>query len=427
MPVNTNSPNPETVQVNISSVAGGESDVRIGFKYIGSFDWFWAIDDVLIKSTDPYDLALTGFYWGSEGYRGKRLPYYKVPRTQIAPVIFGGIAKNVGALTQTDVTFNVAIASAGFSTSSAPYTLAPEESDTLDAAATFTPPATTAASYAVTGTVLSGATDVSPLNNTLPALTFEVTNDVYARDKGAISSGQYNSGLAYEVGNIFDIRQSFNLMGVQVFISSSTVPGAAAFATLYSINESGNFVSEEVTDPIEITSAMLNTWITFPFQAFPLFAGPEGSSYLVTVGSSGSAGTNNDLVIGASGTSEAQTSFYLDETDTWFYTTATPMIRMVTDGSIGISENEAAAFAVSVFPNPAVNEANVSFKLAAASDVTVTVTDLAGKTVYTNTLANAVAGAHTIEINTAAFADGVYTVNFNTNDAAVSKKLIVRN
>jgi len=58
MASSTNAPNPQQVQVNISSVAGGQDSVKIGFKYIGAWDWFWAVDDVKITQTDDYDLSL---------------------------------------------------------------------------------------------------------------------------------------------------------------------------------------------------------------------------------------------------------------------------------------------------------------------------------------------------------------------------------
>ncbi|MFM7594907.1 MAG: hypothetical protein ACKO4Y_01880, partial [Flavobacteriales bacterium] len=65
MNVNTNTTNPATVQVNLSNEIGGQSQVRIGFKYTGNYDWFWAVDDVKISTPDDYDLAVSGIYWGS--------------------------------------------------------------------------------------------------------------------------------------------------------------------------------------------------------------------------------------------------------------------------------------------------------------------------------------------------------------------------
>ena len=43
---------------NISSVAGN-SNVQIRFHYEGDFDWWWAIDDVVIKQAELVDIAIT--------------------------------------------------------------------------------------------------------------------------------------------------------------------------------------------------------------------------------------------------------------------------------------------------------------------------------------------------------------------------------
>ena len=103
---NTNSTNPEAVQVNMSSYIGGQDSVMIGFKYVGQWDWFWAVDDVSIAEPDDYDLSLDGAYWGATGTWGARLPYYQIPTAQVAPMDFSGIASNLGAVTQNNAVFH---------------------------------------------------------------------------------------------------------------------------------------------------------------------------------------------------------------------------------------------------------------------------------------------------------------------------------
>jgi len=215
-----------------------------------------------------------------------------------------------------------------------------------------------------------------------------------------------------------------------VYIHPNTTVGAEMYGTVHSIDEEGNFDYFEGSDPIVVTAAMLDSWYTIVLPSgTDLLANTDGNSYLVTVGSAGDNGATDDLIIGTSGISERGTSYLYNPapggSGPWFVQSATPMVRMNFNPVLGLDE-ETAQFAVNVFPNPAVNEAKVSFELANASDVTITVTDLAGKVVYTNALANSAAGKHSVQINTEAFAGGVYTVNFNTNSAIVSKKLIVK-
>ena len=131
MVVNTNTTNPDQVQVNLSSQIGNQASVKIGFKYLGDWDWFWAVDDVKIVTPEDYDLEMTDVYWGSTGFWGARLPYYQIPIAQVAPINFGGIISNLGALDQTDVVFTAALASGAYTGTSAPSTVLAGSFDTL--------------------------------------------------------------------------------------------------------------------------------------------------------------------------------------------------------------------------------------------------------------------------------------------------------
>ncbi len=110
---------------------------------------------------------------------------------------------------------------------------------------------------------------------------------------------------------------------------------------------------------------------------------------------------------------------------TWYYTSSTPMVRIDFQDNASIEEN-AAVYELNMFPNPATESTTVSFNLKNNADVTVVVTDLAGKTVSSATVTNAAAGKNKVAINTATMAAGVYTVNFLANNTMITKKLVVR-
>ena len=421
MATSTNAPNPQQVQVNISSVAGGQAAVKIGFKYIGAYDWFWAVDDVKITQTDDYDLSLNGMYWGTEGPWGARLPYYKMPVDQIAAVKFSGIVQNIGALSQNDVVFTAT--SGTYTGASAQGTLAPNMIDTLDAATDLTP--TTVGTYAFGGAATSGATDAAPTDNAITNGSFDVSNFVYQRDKGTYSSGSFNQGEGFEVGNIYDIVVDANIYSLNVFLHPNTNVGAEIYATVYDIDPAtGDFIYAAGSASHVVTAAEVGTEIDLPLSsAFPVVA---GTPYLVVVGSFGDGGATDDLVVGTAGNSEAQTSYYFDMTDqTWYYTSSTPMVRIDFQDNATIEEN-AAAFDVVMYPNPATEVTTLSFNLKNNAAVNVIVTDLTGKTVAANTLTNAAVGKNSVEINTAEMAAGVYTVSFVANNTTITKKLVVR-
>lgn len=420
MAVNSNSANPVTTQVNISSVAANQANVKVGFKYVGAYDWFWAVDDVQLVETDPYDLSLNGLYWGAEGAYGARLPYYSTPVAQISPIKFGGIVENKGAQSLSNTVVTVGIPSASYGSSNPSLaSLAPGIVDTLDV---FTPfsPGTTAASYAVTATSSTTETDANPSDNSYTALTFATVANVYARDAQVMASGSYNQGAGYEMGNIFDIFANATLRGADIYVHPNTTVGAEIYATLYNFDANGDFQYLAQTPLHTVTNGELGTVITIPFTTGQALTANE--PYLLVAGSYGDGGATDDFVVGTSGISEAQTTFYLDGNDntgTWYYSTSTPMVRMNFNPALSVEENELNA-SVNVFPNPAVNEVKISVD---GNNVTgISIVDLTGKVVYTST----VNGLTETTVNTANFAAGMYTVNVQTSAGVATKKLMIR-
>ena len=415
--VNTNTANPRSTQVNITSVAGGQANVRIGFRYVGTFDWFWAVDDVELAELEANDVSLNSIYWGTVGSWGPRLPYYKTPLNQVSDVIFSGIAKNNGSVAQT-VTFGGAIPTPVYASASAPALLPVSASDTFDLSVAFSP--TAVGAFAFTGTVTNG-TDANPADNTLPAINFAVVSNDYSRTTATAASGLFNQGNKYVMGNIYDIIASDDATGVKAFIASTSVAGSLMSYRIYEIDAAGDFVllSGAETDLYEVTAADLGTVVTLYFPtSIPLTA---GNSYLVAVNTPGSGGVGNDIVLGANGVSEEQTTFLRDETDTWFYMTTTPMVDLTFQtASIDESVN---SFGVSVYPNPASDEVKVSFNLNGAAAATVNVIDMTGKVVASQ---EAAAGSNAVSINTSNLSAGVYSVSFTANNTTVTKKLVVK-
>ena len=423
MATNTNTANPGTVQVNMSALIGNQANVKIGFKYTGQYDWFWAVDDVKLMTPDDYDLSMDAGYWGSTGSWGARLPYYQIPLAQLAPIDISGIVSNLGALTQTDIVFTAALASGAWTGSSAASTIVAGALDTLSLPSALTPPAV-AMTHVINFSTTSGAVDAAPANNSIPAAaTLVVNTSIYARDKNNVSGGSYNQGLGFEVGNIFDIYATAPLSAIDVVINDLAEVGAECFVKLYSIDPTtGDFVYVDESNPYTLTTNDLGSVVTFSLAA-GAYTLNAGESYLIVAGSNGDGGATNDLVVGTSGISEALTSFYLDEAGTWFYTTSTPMVRM-NFSAAGIEDND-ASFGLNVYPNPAQNEANISVSVENAN-VAVTLTDLSGKVVYNNNLGT-VNGTKNVTINTGNFANGIYMVGVNSNGNISTKKLVIRN
>ncbi len=92
---------------------------------------------------------------------------------------------------------------------------------------------------------------------------------------------------------------------------------------------------------------------------------------------------------------------------------------------VGITEN-AAFSSFSVYPNPAAENVAIDYALKNESKVNVAISDLSGKVVYTSNLGSKTACSHNLAVNTTSFANGIYVVNFATENGHVTEKLVIR-
>ena len=422
---NQNAGNPEQTVIDISSIAGNQAQVKIRFYYNDNdyWAWYWAVDDVALFVPEDNDLVMLGGYWGSTGAWGARLPYYQIPLSQLAPLDVAGIVKNYGALDQNDVVFTAALASGVWSGSSAPEAVLAGATDTISLTGALTPPPIVA-THVINMSVSSSATDAVPADNSiLAAASVSVNNFIYARDKGTATNGTYNQGMGFEAGNVFDIYAAANLSGIDAYIATNAVAGAEVYAKLYSVDPTATttaaaFVFVDESAPYILTAADLGQKITLALSAgaAPLSA---GVSYVVVLGSYGDGGATNDLVISTAGVSEASTSYYYDMTDnTWYYTTATPMVRMNFDPSVGINKVE-DNLGLRVFPNPANEVINISLNKEVSA--TLTLLDVSGKVVKTQAL-----NGISTSINTASLNSGVYFVTINDGTSVSTQKVVIK-
>ncbi len=94
---------------------------------------------------------------------------------------------------------------------------------------------------------------------------------------------------------------------------------------------------------------------------------------------------------------------------------------------IGSPAEELPSFTVSNnYPNPAEDLTQISIRLDALSDITVTVTDVMGKEVYRETKTQLPPGNHHVTLSVSAVAAGLYTYTVTDGSHAVSKKMMVQ-
>lgn len=431
VPVNTNSGNPDYEVVNITSVIGAGnwgSDVRIRFRYQGAWDWFWGIDDVKLVEAWDNDVKVTNFYQETPAGSSQELDYYMVNQTQASfpGLTFGAKVLNNGSMAQTGVALNATDGGSYDETGTAlalPYA----GTDSVSVTVPYMLPSTVGDYDVTVSSVLTGVTD-SDLTNSSKTMTIRRDQWLYSRDDGNMISGisgvQGAAGAPLKIGNVMEIFDDMDITFMQFRLTGPAADaGLEMFGEIQKYNpgtQEYEFFAE--TSPYVIQSGDLNSFVTLPIDGGAVTVN-AGDVLLVMVGHNGGAEVPG---FGLAQATEEQTVLLYSDGGTISYL-ATPNAVMVrlSDQTLAVEENT-ADFSVNVFPNPSVNEATVSFELTNTSDVTLTVTDLAGKTVYTNNLGNTTAGKHNVEINTAVLAGGIYTVNFSANNTIVTKKLVVK-
>ncbi len=437
MSPNTNSPNPELITVNISSAAGNQAAVLIGFKYVGAWDWFWAVDDVEVREAENNDLVgFNGFYGSQLGL----IPYTRIPVAQNQPIIFSQEVTNIGAATQTGTVSTASINSgavyAGVSNS---VNLASLASDSLSPPA-FTPATTIGVAHNLELIVSSDSTDVSPTNNVNSFPPFEISQYIYALDDfGTPGNGggprpAPSTSVEYEAGNFFDIVANQDVYSIDVVIGTNPANvGQTIDAVLYDAS-GANFVELGRTNFYTVTSADLGQKVTLNLvngttqlpQEISLTA---GSFYFAAVhcftefyyGISGSSPDNSSR--GGTTSLIFYPTMTNPNTNENFFTTQTPMVRMNFDpNSVGINEIDNNT-SFSVYPNPSKGDFNINLNSQKAEMLTLTVNNIVGQTVMTKQVR--VAGQTNETISLAGFDKGVYFLTIDNNKEKQTVKLIV--
>lgn len=423
-------PNPTTKTINLAPfLTSAASQIWIRFSWTTNYPnsstnpnvWVtygWYIDDVKLVTNPDFDLSVTESFWGTAG-----LNYYQIPTTQIAPIDFTANVFNGGTAAMTNAKLAVNVNTGAFLSESTPTTILSLANDSLVAATQFTPAGL--GTYNFTRTISADSIDDMPANNTLPAVSFAVTNYTYARDNGTYVGNTSNGTDGFEVGNFFDIWNGQELKGITTRFATGTPAGTEIYVRLYEIDfATGDFILLSESDIIPLTASMLNTNLTFLLQdAVQLEA---GKTYLPVVGT-----YDPNLKVANAGTSDKSTTFIFDRgvpsasdpEGTWFYQTGTPVVRMNFDPSLGITALDNVTN-LSIAPNPFATTTNIDFNLTTSAEVAVTVTDIAGRIVATVPSTTMNAGVQSIAIDGATFEAGIYNYTIQVGNAVTTKRVV---
>ncbi len=435
---NQSSDNPHLSTYDISSVAGGMSEVLVQFYYNDNdmWAWYWAVDDIAISEL-PDNLVVSseevmGGWWigyQTTGGLGQDYTFNPISQATANPYAFEAVLRNGGIGTQ-DVTMHVEVTedasgSNVLSTTSNVLTLASGEQDTVDANATFTPANTglyTVDMWSVADSAGQGSTIT--YTDTATKMTM-VTDYIYGKDYGQ-ADGYWRLNRptgGFEVSSTYDIFAAEDLYSVDVHISDWSIVGSVVYATLYEEDiSSGDPIPLDVTDDYIITTADLGAWVNIPFLSPQSLL--AGTGYRISVGAT--QHPTDTVGIDMSGLGEYSSQGIWDNENVfdgttgaqWWTISDIPMLRMNFDPSTISAVTDVKQTIFNVYPNPSNGEFVIALDATAKYDVTVT--NVLGQTVYatsTNTMAT--------NIDLSNFDKGVYTVELKNNDATFTEKVIV--
>jgi hypothetical protein len=432
---NVNTANSEEVTLNISSVAGGASQVLIAFRYEANWGWFWAIDDVELFETWNYDLNMTQAI-SSIGVA--EFKYTVMPVSQITSGLrmgFGADVRNNGAMVMAPALTATqgAWSTTGSSATSLPNQIA---NDTLSipAANGYLIP-TTAGTYNITLNLTTSETLQNPSSatRTMPfAVTpFVMAGDDYNGTPGSMNGGFFGWAEAQGdpgIGREFEINNAGAIGRVAVGIANVATANQAEYLGRELYVELWKLVNDEYTflaisEPHIVASGNFGNLVQCYFEEpvnvaagdFILAIASSGENDIVPVAFSGLHLAGNTIgKAGAGLVTLASDGEYVE----------VPVVRLDFGNYTNIANETLVSSDVVVYPNPAEDNATVTYTLTTESNVSIVVRDLSGKVVFTTESGLVGAGTYNTTIDMTAFAQGMYTVTLTANGAQTTQKLI---
>ncbi len=252
-------------EVDISSIAGNQSNVKIQFLYFGEWDYAWMVDDVSIEDAFVNDAATQYVFTLGE-----------LPVGQSNQVT--AIVENVGAgdIANLDVTLNITGANTFTNVQSLTNLLVGDIVEvTFDA---FTP--TTIGANNVT---VSVASDNNNANNSASYYQYCDASFAYADTSDNASSLGYNTGEGLILTK-YTTNSACTVDDVDIFIADSSAVGNTVYAVV--LNSTGTIVAQSANHIVSL--ADLNTWVNFPI---PTVAGFNNEDFYTGIAQTANATT----------------------------------------------------------------------------------------------------------------------------------------
>ena len=455
---------PVVYEANISEVAAGMSEVIIRIHWGTTTLYFWVIDDFSLSEAYNNDLQIKHFklVWDDGDENTEQSYIHDIPISQIGGTYnaFQGSVLNFGELDQDDVTFTVDIKKnhqTVFTTSDSKAWLSPLITDTLNLEGGYSP--SEFGHYSIDLRFSQQQQEETPEDNG-KQIFFNVTDSVYSRadDSAELSwaygfehyggeTGEAGWNIEHFAGMIFPIYGDCEVDGISTFITGGLADGKIEFwYTLWYVpsaeeDPDGNGPMQWLTTEIvTLDSAQFNTWITLPFEKDGeseflkagdlVYAGIQYNNYNddplirraknLAIGHDASVKVNDPVAIGYHNGNWVQSDFVKHRN---------LMVRLLlndhSNRTDGVDLSTAQAVLDQNYPNPFSGSTTISYELAQASQVKITITDITGKVVMDLNDGNKPAGQHQLTLSAASLQSGVYFYTIEAGQFRETKRMIV--
>jgi hypothetical protein len=462
-PNDTSPGKPVIYEANITDVAAGQSNVQFKFTWKGTSMYWWQIDDFQVAEAWDYDLKLkhVKMEWDDENPDTHMSWFYSIPKSQLNGtrgfMNFQSSTLNFGEMDQEDVFLDLDISKNGnsvFHKTTTPKYIPTLVVDTANIADKYSPQEF--GHYKIAFDFKSDNQDNLPLDNKQEIL-FNVSDSVYSR---ADNSSELAWGLGYEhyildgaseeghyAASIFPIFADCEVSSVSVFIAGGKADELLTFRyAMYYVplgEEDQTPVERLTTEIVQLDSSMLGKWITLPFEK-------DGESEFLKPGDLVYAGVmywnmnpswvvrrNKGLKIGTDNsvklTEPVAVSLTYDGWETGladFTGKRNLMIHLnLNDHSNirdGVDVSMTAGKLEQNFPNPFRSTTDISYELAAGSDVRIEVMDLAGRQVMEIKEGTKPAGKHTCRLDGSLLEPGIYFYTLKAGNYIETKRMAVQ-
>ncbi|MCX6258889.1 MAG: hypothetical protein NTW49_13480 [Bacteroidia bacterium] len=244
VPENAISADPDTIKINISSVAANHATVYLRFYLAGVSHYYWMIDDIALVTAPANDLIMKSTKaWcireSSTGAQSNDDYYSQIPVSQAMKMNFNGNIYNYGSNSEHNVNLAVGVTKNSQSVFTGQGNLGvimPGVTQTINLVAPYFVPGSTG-TYQVAYHTTQLENDENPADNSETNMSFKVSANTFARDltnTSPVGIISYTGGADGDYIGVNYYNTYSSVVGsISVYVDATSYTGTSMIAKLY--------------------------------------------------------------------------------------------------------------------------------------------------------------------------------------------------